>query len=91
MTYILTPMSPTPERFGPVRGSMVFAAILWAIVATASVSMALGNSTAINAVIGCSIPAVFMTAAAWGFYRQDRRHADRMSALRARLDRQQHS
>lgn len=79
-------MQPTPDRFGPARGSAVFAAILWAIVATASISMALGNQTAINAVIGCSIPAVFVTASAWVFHRQDRRHAEEMRALRARLD-----
>ncbi|MGQ4393825.1 hypothetical protein ACN6K5_003611 [Streptomyces violaceoruber] len=79
-------MQPTPERFGPARGSALFAAILWAIVITAAVFMALGDETAINAVIGCSIPAVFVTAWAVVFRRQDRQHAEEMRALYARLE-----
>lgn len=79
-------MQHTPERFGPTRGFTVFAAILWAIVAIAAVAMARGNPTAINAVIGCSIPAACVTLAAWGFHRQDRRLADEDArAHRARL------
>lgn len=65
-------MQYTPERFSPARGAAVFAGILWAIVVAASVSMALGNQTAVNAIIGCSIPAAFITWAAWSLYRQDR-------------------
>lgn len=68
-------MSPTPERFGPARGTAVFAGVLWAIVAVAAASMALGNPTAINAVVGCSIPGVFVTYWAWSFHRQDQRNA----------------
>ncbi|MFD8488599.1 hypothetical protein [Streptomyces sp. NPDC059712] len=67
-------MQPTPERFGPARGSALFAAILWGIVITAAVFMALGDASAINAVIGCSVPAVFVTAWAIAFRRQDRQH-----------------
>lgn len=81
-------MQNAPERFGPARGTAVFAAILWALVIAAAVSMALGNPTAINAVIGLPIPAAFITWTAWTFRRQDRRHAERMSAQRARLDRE---
>lgn len=70
-------MSHAPERSGPARGTAVFAGILWVIAAVASVDMALGNPTAINAVIGCSVPAAFISACAWGLYRQDRRLANR--------------
>lgn len=81
-------MQPTPERFGPARGFTIFAVIVWSIVAAASVAMALGNPTAINAVLGCSIPGVVVTYAAWSLHRQDRRHAEQMRDLRVRLDRE---
>jgi len=84
-------MQPTPERFGPARCSALFAALLWAIVITAAAFMALGDEAAINAVIGCSIPAAFVTAWALAFRRQDRRHAEEMRALHARLAREQRS
>lgn len=58
---------------GETRSAIVFAAVLWSIVAFASVAMALGNPTAINAVLGCSIPGAFVTAWAVVFARQDRR------------------
>lgn len=55
------------------RGTIVFAAVIWTIVAVAAMSMALGNPTAINAVIGCSIPGAFVTSGAVSLARQDRR------------------
>lgn len=59
------------------RAAAWFAAVVWAIAAVAAVSMVFGNPTAINAVIGCTPPAVFLTAAAVVFYRQDRRWEQR--------------
>jgi hypothetical protein len=56
------------------KGLAAFAAVLWLIVAIAAVAMALGNPTAINAVIGCSIPGVAATYWAWDFHRQDHRN-----------------
>jgi hypothetical protein len=50
-----------------------FATFLWLIVAVAGVAMALGDPTAINAAIGCSIPGAFVTAWAIDFARQDKR------------------
>lgn len=79
-------MQNSPDWSGPACGTAVLAAVVWAVIIVAAVSMALGNWTAINAVIGCSIPACFLTLAAWSFRRQDRRHAESMSNLRARLD-----
>lgn len=61
----------------PARFFACFAASLWLVVAVASVSMALGNPTALNAVLGAGIPAVFVTVWAWAFHRQDQRHASR--------------
>lgn len=81
-------MQNAPDRFGPARGTAVFAGILWAIVVASAVFLALGEDGAINPLIGCSAPALLVTYAAWTFRRQDRQHAERMSALRARLDRE---
>ncbi|MFJ8995618.1 hypothetical protein ACIRQH_35085 [Streptomyces sp. NPDC102279] len=50
-----------------------FAAVIWLLALAATVSMALGNSTAINAVVGCSIPGAFLTWCAVSFARQDTR------------------
>lgn len=55
------------------RGTVIFAAVIWTIVAVAAMSMALGNPTAINAVIGCSIPGAFAVWCAISLARQDRR------------------
>ncbi|MFE9738824.1 hypothetical protein [Streptomyces sp. NPDC006477] len=52
-------------------GSM--AAVLWAIVAVASLSMLCGNPTAINAVVGVGIPATVLTTVAIAFHLADRR------------------
>ncbi|MEK9524641.1 hypothetical protein MIU24_35560 [Streptomyces venezuelae] len=49
-----------------------FAAALWAIVIAATLSMYLGNLTAINAIIGCSLPASVALAFAVHFHRDDR-------------------
>lgn len=84
-------MENTPERFGPARGSAIFAGLLWAIVATSGIFLALGEGGAINPLIGCSAPALLMTYAAWTFYRQDRRHEESMRALRERLERERTS
>lgn len=81
-------MQHASERFSPARGAAIFAAVLWGIAGIAAVSMARGNPTAINAVIGCSIPGVFAAFAAWGLHRQDRRHAENLRALHARLGRE---
>ncbi|MEV4936332.1 hypothetical protein [Streptomyces zaomyceticus] len=51
----------------------VFAATLWAIVIVATLSMHLGNTTAINAIVGCSVPAVAALTFAVALHRQDRR------------------
>lgn len=59
------------------RGTLAFALALWGIVIVAGVSMALGNPTAINAVVGCSVPALFFSYSAWDFRQQDRRNAAR--------------
>ncbi|MGW7398121.1 hypothetical protein ACWGH7_16670 [Streptomyces cyaneofuscatus] len=55
------------------RGTLVFALALWVIVLVAGVSMALGNPTAINAVLGCSVPAFVFSYWAWDFRREDQR------------------
>lgn len=55
------------------RGAVAFAAIIWTIAAFAAVAMALGNPTAINGVLGCSIPGLFVTVWAVIFARDDRR------------------
>jgi len=55
------------------RGTIIFAAVIWTIVAVAAMSMALGNPTAINAVVGCSIPGAFAIWWAVSLARQDRR------------------
>lgn len=57
---------------GATRGTVVMAAACWTIAITAAVLAALGNPTAVNAVIGCSIPGSLLTYWAWGLYRQDR-------------------
>lgn len=54
------------------RGTAAIAALCWLIVAAATIDMVLGNPTAINAVIGCSIPGAFLTYWTWSLYRQDR-------------------
>ncbi len=58
---------------GETRAAVVFAAVIWTIVACAAVSMALGNPTAINGVLGGSIPGLFITVWAVIFARDDRR------------------
>ena len=54
---------------GPTKGLIAFAAICWVIITAALIDLALGNQTAINAVIGCGIPALAFTAAAIQFHR----------------------
>lgn len=68
---------------GETKGLVAFAAILWLIVVVAAAAMAMGNPTAINAVIGCSIPGVAVTYWAWDFHRQDRRLTARRPSPRA--------
>jgi hypothetical protein len=63
------------EYSSETRGAVVFAAIIWSIVAFAAVSMALGNPTAINGVLGGSIPGLFVTVWAVIFARDDRRRS----------------
>jgi hypothetical protein len=50
-----------------------FSAFIWLLALAATVSMALGNPTAINCVVGCSIPGAFITWCAVSFARQDAR------------------
>jgi hypothetical protein len=51
------------------KGTAAFAAICWVIACVALIAMRLGNPTAINAVIGCGIPALALTAAAIQLHR----------------------
>ena len=62
-----------PQLSGETWSAIIFAAVIWSIAAVAAVFMALGNPTAINAVIGCSIPGVFITVWAVFFARDDMR------------------
>lgn len=62
------------RRLSPETRFLIgFATVIWLLVLAAAVSMALGNSTAINAVVGCSIPGAFITWCAVSFARQDAR------------------
>ncbi|WP_406338241.1 hypothetical protein OG987_13280 [Streptomyces sp. NBC_01620] len=54
------------------KGIGVLAALFWAVTALAVFSMASGNPTAINGVIGCGAGAVVTSLAAVGLGRQDR-------------------
>lgn len=54
---------------GPTKGTAAFAVICWFITTAALIDITLGNSTAINAAIGCGIPAIALTAAAIQLHR----------------------
>ena len=54
---------------GPTKGLAAFAAICWVITSAALIDLVLGNQTAINAVIGCGIPALAFTATVIQFHR----------------------
>ncbi|MDQ0694212.1 hypothetical protein [Streptomyces sp. W4I9-2] len=59
------------------KATTSLAAICWIICCAALVSLYGGNLTAINAVIGCSIPGLAFTAAAIAFHRTHRPRSPR--------------